>query len=155
MTKQQTYREAEAEILAVLRDEGGFELDAIARMATITSILSRAFDHYFWTGFYRVDGRRLVIGPYAGTVGCLVIPFGSGVCGTAAERKSTLVVPDVEQFPGHIACDSRSRSEIVVPVLDRDGRLIAVLDVASDRLDAFDDTDREGLESICAKVFAA
>lgn len=155
MSRRQTYRDAEAEILAVLRDEGGFELDAIARMATITSVLSRAFDHYFWTGFYRVDGRRLVIGPYVGTVGCLVIEFGRGVCGTAAERKETLLVPDVEKFPGHIACDSRSRSEIVVPVLDRNGVLMAVLDVDSDRIDAFDETDREGLESICAKVFSA
>src|SRR5438094_9585507 len=105
-------------------------------MSTINSVLAHRFPHFFWTGFYRVCGDRLVVGPYIGTVGCLQIEFGRGVCGTAAAQRKTLVVADVHQFPGHIACDPNSKSEIVVPVLDRDGALIAVLDVDSDRLDA-------------------
>lgn len=154
MDKLSLYRQAEKEILAVLDDEGGFALDAVARMATVNSVLASKFDYYFWTGFYRADGERLVIGPYIGTIGCLQIPFGRGVCGTAAANRETLIVPDVNAFPGHIACDARSKSEIVVPVVDGGGRLIAVLDVDSDRPAAFDERDREGLESICRKVFA-
>ncbi|HVR42923.1 MAG TPA: GAF domain-containing protein [Thermoanaerobaculia bacterium] len=154
MTRSELYAEAEREIVAVLEEEGGLELDAIAKMATINSVLSQKFEHYFWTGFYRVDGERLVVGPYVGTVGCLVIPLGKGVCGTAAAKRRTLIVDDVESFPEHIACDARSRSEIVVPVFDAGGELIAVLDVDSDRLAAFDEDDRAGLESICRKVFA-
>lgn len=151
--KAQLYEKAQSEILAVLSDEGGFELDAIARMATVASVLSGTFETFFWTGFYRAMDGRLVIGPYMGTVGCLQIEIGRGVCGTAAADRETLIVPDVEAFPGHIACDARSRSEIVVPVLDAAGELIAVLDVDSDRLDAFDEEDRAGLESICRSVF--
>lgn len=153
MDKSSLYERAGTEILTVLDDEGGFELDAIARMATVASVLANTFETFFWTGFYRVDGERLVIGPYMGTVGCLVIPFGKGVCGTAAAKQQTLIVPDVREFPGHIACDERSRSEIVVPVFDASRAMIAVLDVDSDRLDAFDDMDRAGLESICRHVF--
>lgn len=117
-------------------------------MATINSILANRFSHFFWTGFYRVCGERLVIGPYIGTVGCLQIEFGRGVCGTAAARKETIIVPDVNQFPGHIACDPNSKSEIVVPVFGPGDALIAVLDVDSSELDAFDDDDRRGLEKI-------
>lgn len=135
-------------IAAVWRDEGGETLDEIALMATINSVLANRFEHFFWTGFYRVCGERLVVGPYIGTVGCLQIEFGRGVCGTAAAQRKTLVVPDVNQFPGHIACDPNSKSEIVVPVFDRAGALIAVLDVDSDRLDAFDEEDARGLERI-------
>ena len=151
--KASLYEKAQSEILAILSDEGGFELDAIARMATVASVLSGTFDTFFWTGFYRVMDGRLVIGPYMGTVGCLQIEIGRGVCGTAAANRETLIVPDVEAFPGHIACDARSRSEIVVPVFDGVGSLIAVLDVDSDRLDAFDEEDRAGLESISQAVF--
>ena len=153
MEKSALYSEAEREIVAILDDEGGFELDAIARMATIASVLASKFEYYFWTGFYRADGDRLVVGPYIGTVGCLQIQFGKGVCGTAAAKRETLVVDDVNAFPGHIACDARSKSEIVVPVFDSAGDLIAVLDVDSDRPAAFDDEDRTGLESICRRVF--
>lgn len=151
--KSSLYSEAEREIVAILDDEGGFELDDVARMATVASVLASKFDFFFWTGFYRVDGERLIIGPYIGTVGCLQIAFGQGVCGTAAAARETLVVPDVHAFPGHIACDARSRSEIVVPVFDASGRLLAVLDVDSDRPAAFDEDDRRGLESICRRVF--
>jgi GAF domain-containing protein len=107
---------------------------------------------FFWTGFYRVIGGRLVIGPYQGTVGCLSIEIGKGVCGTAAAMGETQVVEDVHDFPGHIACDGRSRSEIVVPVTDESGALIAVLDVDSLEKGAFDEIDRECLEGIVAHV---
>ena len=148
--KRDAYAECYEAIVAIWSDEGGETLDDIALMATINSILSHRFPHYFWTGFYRVCGDRLVVGPYIGTVGCLQIEFGRGVCGIAAERRETILVPDVQQFPGHIACDPNSKSEIVVPVFDRDRTLIAVLDVDSDQLDAFDEDDREGLERIVA-----
>jgi GAF domain-containing protein len=143
-----TYEECYATIVAIWRDEGGETLDDIALMATINSVLAHRFDYYFWTGFYRVCGDRLAVGPYIGTVGCLQIEFGRGVCGKAAEERRTIIVPDVNQFPGHIACDPNSRSEIVVPVFDRDQQLIAVMDVDSDVVNAFDEEDRVGLERI-------
>ena len=146
--KTQAYEECYAAIVAIWRDEGGATLDDVALMATINSVLAHRFEAFFWTGFYRVIGGRLVVGPYIGTVGCLQIEFGRGVCGTAAARRETIVVPDVNAFPGHIACDPNSKSEIVVPVFDAAGELIAVLDVDSDRLNAFDDEDRAGLERI-------
>ena len=148
--KSEAYEECYRAIVAIWSDEGGGTLDDIALMATINSILSNQFSNFFWTGFYRVCGDRLVVGPYIGTVGCLQIEFGRGVCGTAAARKETIIVPDVEKFPGHIACDARTRSEIVVPVFAPDGVLIAVLDVDSEQPDAFDEEDRAGLERITA-----
>lgn len=150
--KTARYAEVEKEIAAVL--EG--ETNLIARMATVSNILHHAFDHYFWTGFYLVDPEKpgeLVIGPYQGTLGCVRIPFGKGVCGTAAARRETVIVEDVHEFPGHIACDAQSESEIVVPVFDREGRLIAVFDVDSDRKAMFDEADREGLEAILTAAF--
>lgn len=148
--KSTTYAECYDAIVAIWRDEGGETLDDIALMATINSVLSHAFPHFFWTGFYRMCGDRLVVGPYIGTVGCLQIELGRGVCGTAAANRETIIVPDVQQFPGHIACDPNSKSEIVVPVFDRERELVAVLDVDSDQLDAFDEEDRAGLERIVA-----
>jgi GAF domain-containing protein len=133
------------------------EPNLVARMASVAAMLAQAFEHYFWTGFYLVDKEshdQLVIGPYQGTLGCLRIDFGRGVCGAAAARGETLIVADVAAFPGHIACDSRSRSEIVVPVRDRDGALIAVLDVDSTEPGAFSDVDARGLEAIVRRVFA-
>src|SRR5688500_5720813 len=123
-------------------------------MATISSAVHNAM-HHLWTGFYRVvvPGKLLRVGPYQGTLGCLEIAFGRGVCGTAAAERQTVVVPDVEAFPGHIACDSRSRSEIVVPVPRSDGTLIAVLDVDSEHLDSYDDEDRIALERIVHRFF--
>ena len=150
MEKRETYEESYREIVAIWRDEGGATLDDIALMATINSVLVQHFNTYFWTGFYRVCGDRLVVGPYIGTVGCLQIEFGKGVVGTCGAKRETIIVPDVTQFPGHIACDARSKSEIVVPVFGPDRELLAVLDVDSDRLDAFDDDDRAGLERIVA-----
>jgi len=152
--KAERYAEVENEILAVLEGES----DLTARMATVASMLADAFDHFFWTGFYRVDpsrDRELVVGPYQGTLGCLRIAFGRGVCGTAAETGSTQIVDDVHAFPGHIACDSRSMSEIVVPVYDSDRRLIAVFDVDATTPAAFDAVDAEALERMLAKVFRA
>ncbi|HEX7153228.1 MAG TPA: GAF domain-containing protein [Thermoanaerobaculia bacterium] len=147
--KQVAYAEAYDAVVAIWKDEDGRTLDDIALMATINSVLANRFDTYFWTGFYRVCGDRLIVGPYIGTVGCLQIQIGRGVCGTAAARRETVIVPDVHQFPGHIACDPNSRSEIVVPVFGPGEELIAVLDVDSDRLNAFDEDDRAGLEKIC------
>lgn len=150
--KAERYAEVEAEILAVLDGEP----DRIARMATVGSMLADAFDAFFWTGFYVVDPMReseLVVGPYQGTLGCLRIAFGRGVCGTAAATGRTQVVEDVNAFPGHIACDSRSASEIVVPVFDAGGALIAVLDVDATRIGAFDAVDAEALERLMARVF--
>ncbi len=146
--KTSAYEECYQQVVAIWRDEGGETLDPIALMATITSILANRFDHYFWTGFYRMVGGRLVVGPYMGTVGCLQIEIGRGVCGTAAAEKRTVIVSDVSRFPGHIACDPNSKSEIVVPVFGPGRALIAVLDVDSDRIDAFDEEDRAGLEKI-------
>lgn len=123
--------------------------DDLTAMATIAALVHHAFGH-LWTGFYRVvvPGQLLRVGPYQGSLGCLDIAFGRGVCGTAAAEMKTIIVPDVAKFPGHITCDARSRSEIVVPVLDRRGDLIAVLDVDSDRLDAFKAEDQQGLERL-------
>ncbi len=150
--KPARYAEVEAEILAVLDGEP----DRVARMATVASMLADAFPAFFWTGFYVVDAARgdeLVVGPYQGTLGCLRIAFGRGVCGTAAAERRTQIVEDVHAFPGHIACDSRSASEIVVPVLDSSGALIAVLDVDATEKAAFDTVDAEWLERLMAKVF--
>ncbi|MFZ5668999.1 MAG: GAF domain-containing protein [Pseudomonadota bacterium] len=152
--RETRYAEVAAEIAAVLDGEP----DRVARMATVAAMLAASFDHYFWTGFYVVDPARpgeLVVGPYQGTLGCLRIPFGRGVCGAAAASGLAQRVDDVHAFPGHIACDSRSRSEIVVPVFDRAGALIAVFDVDSDRPAAFDATDARWLETILAATFSA
>ena len=150
--KAARYAEVEAEILAVLDGEP----DRVARMATVSSMLADAFPAFFWTGFYVVDaakGDELVVGPYQGTLGCLRIPFGRGVCGAAAAERKTQIVEDVHAFPGHIACDSRSASEIVVPVIDASGDLIAVLDVDATEKAAFDAVDAEWLERLMTKVF--
>ena len=104
---------------------------------------------FWWTGFYRVKNEELVLGPFQGPVACMHIPYGKGVCGTAWQRAETVVVEDVEQFPGHIACSSESKSEIVVPVFGGDGKVTAVLDIDSEKLATFDDTDRRYLEEIC------
>jgi len=123
--------------------------DPIAAMATIAALVHHGFGN-LWTGFYRViePGALLRVGPYQGSLGCLDIAFGRGVCGTAAAELRTVIVPDVDKYPGHITCDARSRSEIVVPVLGPRGDLLAVLDVDSDQLDAFSEEDQRGLEQI-------
>ncbi len=151
--KQVLYQEAEKELISITKGE----TNVTALMATISCILAQKFDYYFWTGFYIVDPAKeneLVVGPYQGTLGCLRIPFGRGVCGTAAATLKTQVVEDVHAFLGHIACDSRSNSEIVVPVLNAQGQLIAVLDVDSVETGSFDDTDRIALETLMQRIFA-
>ena len=143
MEKAEKYRLLERQVAALL--EG--ETDVIAKMANVAAVLHETFG-FWWTGFYRVTGDELVLGPFQGPVACMHIPFGKGVCGTAWKRNETVVVPDVEQFPGHIACSSASRSEIVVPVHGPDGTVTAVLDIDSDRLATFDGEDRVWLEKI-------
>ena len=123
------------------------ETDSVAMMANVCAAIQETMG-FFWTGFYRVVGDELLLGPFQGPVACMHIGFGRGVCGTAWKQRETIVVPDVEQFPGHIACSSLSRSEIVVPVFDKAGEVVAVLDIDSKELATFDDTDREYLEKI-------
>lgn len=148
MTKSADYEATKKRIDALLDGE----TDWIAALATVVCELHHAFDHYDWTGFYRTSGDQLVIGPYQGTHGCLRIQWGRGVCGTAAAERKTQLVPNVDEFPGHIACSSSTRSEIVVPVLDDEGRVIAVLDVDSNLPDAFDEVDQDFLEALCREI---
>jgi L-methionine (R)-S-oxide reductase len=145
LPRSQAYAELRGQIDAVLEGIG----DEVAAMATVSALIHHGFGH-LWTGFYRVvePGKLLRVGPYQGTLGCMEINFGRGVCGTAAAERKTVIVDDVSTFPGHIACDARSQSEIVVPVTNGKGDLIAVLDIDSHRLSAFDETDREGLEAV-------
>ena len=126
------------------------ETDAIANMANVAAALHEAFG-FWWTGFYRVEGQQLVLGPFQGPIACTRIPYGKGVCGTAWQRAETVIVPNVHEFPGHIACSSASNSEIVVPIL-HDGQVIAVLDIDSTEFAAFDETDKYYLELIAAKI---
>lgn len=126
------------------------ETDRTANLANAAAAIHEAFG-FWWTGFYLVQDRQLVLGPFQGPVACTRIPFGKGVCGTAWQRGETVIVPDVEEFPGHIACSSASRSEIVVPLL-REGKVLAVLDIDSRELATFDETDRRWLERIAALV---
>ena len=144
--KEDRYRTLLAQAEALLAGEQ----DGIARMANLAALLHREMG-FWWTGFYRVCGDELVLGPFQGPVACTRITRGRGVCGTAWQRAETIVVPDVEQFPGHIACSSESRSEIVVPLL-RDGAVTAVLDIDSRELATFDEVDRYWLERIAALV---
>ena len=151
MNLSQRYREVGGQMLSVCDGE----TDAISLMATVSCELFHGFDHFNWVGFYRnVSDRTLKIGPYQGGHGCLVIPFDRGVCGACATSQKTIIVPDVEAFAGHIACSSSTRSEIVLPVFDKGGEFIAVLDIDSDTPDAFDETDQRDLEALIAHIFA-
>lgn len=144
LPRDEAYRQLAQHVDAVLE---GVD-DEVCAMATISCLVHHAFGH-LWTGFYRVVGPGLLrVGPYQGTLGCLEIRFGKGVCGTAAAERRTVVVADVNAFPGHISCDGRSASEIVVPVFGKGGELIAVLDVDSERPGAFDQADQVGLERL-------
>lgn len=155
MSKSDDYAELYTEIESVVAGET-FQM---ARYATASCLLSERFKpRFFWTGFYIVDPEKpseLVVGPYQGTLGCLRIPFGSGVCGACAEQGKSIIVPDVHAFPGHIACDARTNSEIVVPVFQADGSLAAVLDIDSEQPDAFDKEDQKGLEAIMGMLLQA
>ena len=142
MTKQEQYESLLPQVQAVMDKNA----DTIANMANMAAMLHETFG-FWWTGFYRVINNELVLGPFQGPLACTRIAYGRGVCGTAWKERRTIVVPDVEQFPGHIACSSASRSEIVVPVF-QNNEVVAVLDIDSDRLATFDQTDAEFLEQI-------
>lgn len=142
MNKIEKYKLLYEQIKALISKEN----DIIANMANIAAIIHEAFN-FWWTGFYRVIDKELVLGPFQGPVACTRIAYGRGVCGTAWREEETIVVEDVHQFPGHIACSSASKSEIVVPIF-KDNQVVAVLDIDSENLATFDDTDKECLEKI-------
>ena len=145
MDKNETYKLLLAQVKAMVKDES----DPIANMANVAALIQETF-RFWWTGFYRVIDNQLVLGPFQGPVACTRIGFGKGVCGTAWKEKRTIVVEDVEQFPGHIACSSESKSEIVVPIVNGE-EVVGVLDIDSEKLATFDETDRLWLEQI-AKI---
>jgi GAF domain-containing protein len=152
MKKESIYAQVETEILSVTDGE----FNVIANMASVCCLLNHAFEDYFWVGFYIVDPEEeneLVIGPYQGTLGCLRISFDRGVCGAAAKAGKTQIVENVHVYPGHIACDSQTNSEIVVPVFNKTNELIAVFDVDSTNLSTFNEVDKLWLEKIINKVF--
>lgn len=142
MNKTDKYQELYKQLQSLLSGES----DQIANMANMAALIHEAFG-FWWTGFYIVKGEQLVLGPFQGPVACTRIPYGKGVCGTAWQRQETIMVPDVEEFPGHIACSSLSRSEIVVPIFINNS-VHAVLDIDSKELATFDDTDKKWLEKI-------
>ena len=147
-SKEEKYALLYSQVAALTEGES----DIIANMANIASMIHSTFG-FWWTGFYRVIDDRLILGPFQGPLACSRIGFGKGVCGTAWKLQETVIVPDVEKFPGHIACSSASRSEIVVPVFDKERHIvIAVLDIDSDSLDTFDQTDAIWLEKIVNKI---
>ena len=140
--KEEKYALLYKQVTALVESEN----DTIANMANVAAMIHYTFG-FWWTGFYRVSGEQLVLGPFQGPLACSRIAYGRGVCGTAWKEARSQVVPDVEQFPGHIACSSASKSEIVVPLL-KDGKVVAVLDIDSEHLDTFDETDKLWLERI-------
>lgn len=144
--KQEMYETLLPQLLSLTTGE----TDIVANMANVAAALKQTFD-FFWVGFYRVKEEMLVLAPFQGPLACTRIRYGKGVCGTAWKEARTIIVPNVEQFPGHIACSSDSRSEIVVPVV-RGGKVVAVLDIDSDKLNEFDEVDAEYLEKLCATL---
>jgi L-methionine (R)-S-oxide reductase len=147
-TREEQYATVIRQLESLIDDEP----NAIANLANASALLAQFLTDINWVGFYLLDEQGLVLGPFQGLPACVRIPVGKGVCGTAAEREETVLVPDVHAFPGHIACDAASRSEIVVPLLAADGRLIGVLDIDSPSLNRFDETDREQLERFVAAL---
>lgn len=127
--------------------------NSLSAMATVAAILHNKMDHFYWTGFYLLDDDgELMVGPYQGTVACIKLAKNTGVCWAAVNSQKTVIVPDVHKFPGHIACDSKTNSEIVVPLKDEMGNVTGVLDVDSRNFDSFDETDREGLERVVSLI---
>ena len=147
MTKDERYRLLTAQVKSLIAGE----TDSVSVMANVSAAIHEEMG-FFWTGFYIVHGEELRLGPFQGSVACMHIPYGRGVCGTAWQRKATVIVPDVEEFPGHIACSSLSRSEIVVPVFDTAGTVRAVLDIDSRDLNTFDEIDQKWLEEIVKEL---
>jgi GAF domain-containing protein len=142
--KEGRYRRINEQLQDLLKDKP----NAIARMATIVAVLHHKMDYFFWTGFYLLDNGELIVGPYQGSLACIKLKKDTGVCWAGINRGETVIVADVHQFPGHIACDSRSNSEIVVPLKDNTGKIIGVLDVDSKEFGSFDETDARWLERI-------
>ncbi|CUU07613.1 GAF domain-containing protein [Candidatus Kryptobacter tengchongensis] len=142
-TKEEIYSELIPQIKSLIEDES----DLIANLANVTSALKQAFPSFSWVGFYLAKGDELVLGPFQGKLACTRIKIGSGVCGTSALRKETIIVPDVEKFPGHIYCDPDSKSEIVVPII-KNGQVLGVLDIDSYELNNFDEVDKIYLEKV-------
>lgn len=150
-TNGNSKEEKYATLLPQLKSLIEAEDDVIANMANVAACIMETF-HFWWVGFYRVIDNTLVLGPFQGPLACTRIKRGKGVCGTAWDKAQTIVVEDVEQFPGHIACSSASRSEVVVPIFDRDNNVVAVLDIDSEYLNTFDSTDKKWLEEV-ARLF--
>jgi L-methionine (R)-S-oxide reductase len=150
LSKQELYCELAGQIAALVRDE----TDPVANMANCAGVLFHSVPRLNWVGFYLLKGGELVLGPFQGRPACVRIGFGRGVVGTAAEKRTIIRVADVNQFPGHIVCDTASKSEIVVPLVSDDSHLLGVLDVDSAELDRFDAEDEEGLQTI-SKIIAA
>ncbi len=148
-SKEDKYRLLYKQIAALLDGES----DTIANMANVAAMIHATF-HFLWTGFYRVADKQLILGPFQGPLACSRIAYGRGVCGTAWKERHTLLVPDVDKFPGHIACSSLSRSEIVVPIFDSRNEIFAILDIDSRHLSTFDNCDKEWLEKIVSLIKA-
>jgi len=146
--KESRYQRIYEQLADLLKDKP----NQIARMATIVAVLHHKMNYYFWTGFYLLDGGELIVGPYQGSLACIKLKKDTGVCWAGINQGETIVVPDVHLFPGHIACDSRSNSEIVVPLKDKDGKITGVLDIDSKELESFDDVDAKWLEKILSLV---
>lgn len=147
MKKEEIYQQLVTEVQAII--EG--ETDMIAIMSNVAAEIHQTMK-FWWTGFYRVKEGELILGPFQGPIACMHIAYGKGVCGTAWKKAETIIVPDVEQFPGHIACSSQSRSEIVIPLFNNKKEVIAVLDIDSEHLATFDETDKKFLEEICSLI---
>ncbi len=147
--KQQRYQRMAEQLNSLLKTTN----DPVSRMATIASLLYHKMRHFYWVGFYRLVDNELLVGPYQGTIACQKLPRDTGVCWAAINHRQTVLVPDVSLFPGHIACDARSKSEIVVPVTDTHGNITAVLDGDSDKKDTFDEIDAEYLSFIAEKIY--
>jgi L-methionine (R)-S-oxide reductase len=150
----QRKRERYGRVVEQLRELFVSTRDPTARMATAAALLHAKMSGFFWTGWYLLRDGELTVGPYQGSLACLVLPAHQGVCWAGLDRGEPLIVPDVHAFPGHIACDSRSRSEIVIPLRDASGAVVGVLDVDSERPAHFDDADRAGLEAIAALIYS-
>ena len=147
--KQQRYERIYKQLESLLQPHD----NPMAAMATIIAVLHHKFDYFFWTGFYLLQQGELIVGPYQGPVACILLKKDQGVCWAGINGKEAVVVPDVHEFPGHIACDSRSNSEIVVPLFDASGNVTGVLDVDSKEIASFDEADRQGLEKILTLVY--
>lgn len=141
------YETITSQITALINDEN----DLIANLANVASILKNNIEGFFWAGFYLLKNNELILGPFQGPIACTRIPIGKGVCGTAVLKKESIIVPDVHKFPGHIACSELSKSEIVIPLISRND-VVGVLDIDSDRLNWFDQTDKNYLEKICTLI---